>query len=50
MSMKNNIIRFTEKNFSTWKFQFKMFFKGKELSNHIDSSTQVPSNEKEFAQ
>ncbi|XP_057982236.1 uncharacterized protein LOC131167448 [Malania oleifera] len=27
-----------------------MFLKGDELSNHIDSSTQVPTDEKEFAQ
>ncbi|KAA8544611.1 hypothetical protein F0562_022619 [Nyssa sinensis] len=27
-----------------------MFLKGKELSNHIDSSVRVPTDEKEFAQ
>lgn len=42
MSMENNIIRFTGKNFPTWAFQFKMFLKGKELSNHIDNSTPIP--------
>lgn len=38
MSIENTIVQFTGKNFPTWEFQFKMFLKGKELSNHIDSS------------
>jgi hypothetical protein len=32
-------IRFTGKNYSAWKFQFKLFVKGKELCGHIDRST-----------
>ena len=50
MFIKINIIRFTGKNFSTWEFQFKIFLKGKELSNHIDSFVRVPTNEIEFTQ
>lgn len=45
MSIENTIVQFTGKNFPTWEFQFKMFLKGKELSNHIDSSVQVPTDE-----
>ena len=47
--MENNIIRFSGKNFSTWEFQFKMFLKGKELFDHIDNSTKIPTDEKELA-
>jgi macrodomain Ter protein organizer (MatP/YcbG family) len=35
-------IRFTGKNNSAWKFQFKLFVKGKELWGHIDESTPTP--------
>ena len=49
MSSENNIIRFTGKNFSTWEFQFKMFLKGKELLEHIDSSTKIPTDKEELA-
>ena len=47
--MENNIIRFSGKNFSTWEFQFKMFLKGKELFDHIDNSTKIPTDEKKLA-
>jgi hypothetical protein len=35
-------IRFIGKNYSAWKFQFKLFVKGKELWGHIDESTLAP--------
>jgi hypothetical protein len=35
-------IRFTGKNYSAWKFQFKLFLKGKELWGLIDGSTPAP--------
>ncbi|KAL6341371.1 hypothetical protein AAG906_032489 [Vitis piasezkii] len=31
-------IRFTDKNYCAWEFQFKLFVKGKELWGHIDGS------------
>jgi uncharacterized protein YchJ len=37
-------IRFTGKNNSAWKFQFKLFVKGKELWGYIDGST--PASQK----
>lgn len=33
-----------------WKFQFKMFLKGKELGNHIDGSSSAPEGHKELNQ
>ncbi|KAG6776753.1 hypothetical protein POTOM_016541 [Populus tomentosa] len=39
-------IRFTGKNYSVWKFQFKLFVKGKELWGHIDGSTPAPQEHK----
>ncbi|XP_041026943.1 uncharacterized protein LOC121267141 [Juglans microcarpa x Juglans regia] len=50
MSIENTIVRFNGKNFPTWEFQFKIFLKGKELSNHIDNSAKIPTDEKEFVQ
>ncbi|KAJ9670991.1 hypothetical protein PVL29_027124 [Vitis rotundifolia] len=35
-------IRFTGKNYCAWEFQFKLFFKGKELWGHIDESNPTP--------
>ncbi|KAJ0100612.1 hypothetical protein Patl1_21197 [Pistacia atlantica] len=35
-------IRFNGKNYSAWKFQFKLFVKGKELCGHIDGSASAP--------
>ena len=31
-------VRFRGKNYSTWKFQFRLFVMGKELWGHIDGS------------
>jgi len=35
-------IWFTGKNYYAWKFQFKLFVKGKELWGHINGSTPAP--------
>ncbi|KAG6495050.1 hypothetical protein ZIOFF_042841 [Zingiber officinale] len=43
-------IKFTEKNYATWEFQFRMFLKGKELWGHIDGSLMAPENAKDLGQ
>ena len=40
--LESFLIRFTGKNYSAWKFQFKLFVKGKELRGHIDGSVPAP--------
>ena len=35
-------IRFTDKNYCAWEFQFKLFVKGKEVWGHINGSNPVP--------
>ena len=35
-------IRFIDKNYSAWEFQFKLFVKGKEFWGHIDGSVPAP--------
>lgn len=40
---KNNFcVRFTDKNYSVWEFQFKMYIKGKGLWSHLDDISKVP--------
>ena len=43
-------IRFMEKNYAAWEFQFKMFLKGKELWGHIDGSSPAPTEPKDLGQ
>ncbi|XP_060202583.1 uncharacterized protein LOC132631007 [Lycium barbarum] len=37
-------VRFTEKNYSAWEFQFQLFVIGKELWCHIDGSDSAPTD------
>lgn len=46
--VENTIVRFTRNNFPTWKFQFRIFLKGKALSTNINSDARVPTYEKDF--
>ena len=43
-------ICFTRKNYSTWEFQFRIFFMGKELWSHIDGSDLAPTEPTKLAQ
>ena len=42
-------VRFTDKNYSAWEFQFKLFVMGKELWSHIDGSDLAPTKTKDLA-
>jgi hypothetical protein len=42
-------VRFTGKNYSTWKFQFRLFVMSKELWGQIDGSDPEPTEPKELA-
>jgi len=44
----NSCVRFTSKNYLAWKFQFKMYVKGKGLWGHLDGKTQPPKEEAAF--
>ncbi|KAI4313252.1 hypothetical protein L6164_026244 [Bauhinia variegata] len=43
-------IKFIEKNYAAWEFQFKMFLKGKDLWSHIDGSSTAPVDAKKLRQ
>ena len=49
-NMENFGVRFTGKNYSTWEFQFRLFFMGKELWGHIDGSDLAPTDPPKLAQ
>ncbi|XP_050889246.1 uncharacterized protein LOC127094459 [Lathyrus oleraceus] len=40
---KNFCVHFTDKNCSTWEFQFKMYVKGKGLWSHLDDVSKAPT-------
>ncbi|XP_022845365.1 uncharacterized protein LOC111368371 [Olea europaea var. sylvestris] len=43
-------VRFTEKNYSAWEFQFRLFVMGKELWGHIDGCDPIPTEVAKLAQ
>ena len=43
-------VHFTEKNYSTWEFQFHIFFMGKELWGHINGRDSAPTEPTKLAQ
>ncbi|XP_049399921.1 uncharacterized protein LOC125864011 [Solanum stenotomum] len=43
-------VRFTEKNYSSWEFQFQLFVTGKELWGHIDGSNPAPTDETKLSE
>ena len=41
------LVRFNDKNYSAWAFQFQIFVKGNKLWDHIDGMDLAPDHEKE---
>ena len=45
---KISIVHMNDKNYTSQEFQYQMFVKGKELWNHLDGSSTVPTDPNEL--